>query len=146
MLLVVAAANVAADEADDRKQIQTARQQWMKAFFAGDTETMDRLETDGFIVIAAKVIQDKKTQLAGIKQQKETGNWFPPGIVGVDVDVKTRFVGDNVAIVSGHVANKIPGEEDPRMQFAITEVWQRTGDGWRTAHLHFHPLEDSDGN
>jgi ketosteroid isomerase-like protein len=141
-LLIIGAVDLAADEADDRMQIQATRDQWMQAFFRGDTETMDRLETDDFIVIAGKTVADKKTQLAGIKKAVADGTYFTPGIINVDVEVKTRFAGNNVAVVSGHVANKFPSDDKPRMEFAVTEVWQRTNNGWRAMHLHFHPLDD----
>lgn len=142
ILLVMGAVSADADEADDRKQIQTARDQWLKAFYAGDTKTMDRLETDEFIVIAGEIVSDKEQQLVSIKKAADEGRGFPEGIAGVDIDVKTRFPSKDVAILSGHVGNKRPEEEEPRMKFAVTEVWQRTDKGWRVAHLHFHPLEE----
>ncbi len=144
MLLALTSVNVAADQAADREQIQSARQKWLKAFFRGDTKTMDRFETEQFVVLTMNIVSDKESQLAGIKERVEAGNWFPPGIESVDVDVKIRFAGPDVAIVSGHVANKRPGEQEPRMRFAVTEVWQRVGDDWKAAHLHYHALEDSE--
>ena len=141
LLFSIGATSAAADEAAERTKIQAARDQWMEAFFKGDTETMDHLEADEFNVIAGNVIADKKNQLARIKESVEGGDGFPPGVMSVNVDVKIRFAGKDVAIVSGHVANKFPGEDAPRMRFAITEVWQRTDDEWRVLHLHFHPIE-----
>jgi ketosteroid isomerase-like protein len=141
-LLVVGAVTARADEATDRMQIQTARDLWLKAFFGGDTKTLDRLETDEFIVITRDIVSDKKNQLEGIKAAADAGNGFPQGITGVDIDVKTHFPSKDVAIVSGHVGNKLPGDEQPSMKFAVTEVWQRTDQGWGVAHLHFHPLEE----
>jgi ketosteroid isomerase-like protein len=140
ILLFAGSATLAADEAEDRMQMQTTRQQWLKAFFSGDTESLGRLETDDFTVITGGTVADKKAQLALIKEQVDAGSWFPPGVTGVDVDVKTRFAGNDVAIVSGHVANKLPGQDELGPRMAVTEVWQRTGDGWRAAHLHFHPV------
>jgi ketosteroid isomerase-like protein len=146
MLFVVGVAYAAADEAGDRRQIQTVREQWHKAFLNGDTEKMSRFETDEFIVITENIVSNKKDQLAGIKKRVDEGNWLPKGITSINVDVKIRFVGKDAAIVSGHVANKVPDEEKPRMQFAITEVWQRTDTGWRAAHLHFHRIQESGEN
>jgi len=142
ILLALAVVDVSADETADRKLIQTARQGWLKAFFGGDTKTMDRLETDEFSVLTGTIVSDKRSQLAGIKEQVDAGKWFPPGFESVDVKVSIRFVGPNVAIVSGHSGSKGPGEKEPRMLFAVTEVWQRSGDEWRVAHLHYHALED----
>ena len=146
-LLLAGATGLAADEAEDRMQIQTARLQWLKAFFSGDMEILDRLETDEFTVITGGVVGDKKTQLALIKERVDAGDWFPPGISSVDIDVKTRFPANDVAIVSGHVANKLPGQDEPGMRMAVTEVWQRTDGKWQAAHLHYHqvPEEPDEG-
>jgi hypothetical protein len=51
------------------QKIIKIRRDWYEAFFRGDTATMNRIETDDFVVVSDSGPENKKSQLAGYREQ-----------------------------------------------------------------------------
>ncbi|HUF60996.1 MAG TPA: nuclear transport factor 2 family protein [Verrucomicrobiales bacterium] len=125
-------------ETERREKLLAVRDAWQVAFYAGDTDALDKVEAEEFLVIGDRVIHTKEEQLKGIKQAVEDKTWFPKGTKAVTEDLRVRFEG-NVAVVTGRV--KHLGQKDPpNGRIALTEVWVQRDGRWTVLHLHFHHL------
>jgi hypothetical protein len=128
-----------------RDKLLAARDAWYVAFYAGDTDAMDKVEAKEFVVIGERAGQTrmltKEEQLKGIKKAVEDKKWFPKGMTQGTEDLRIRFEG-NVAVITGRGWAKAPDEKErPKEQAALTEVWVERGDGWTVLHLHYHGVK-----
>jgi ketosteroid isomerase-like protein len=137
-----------AKEKDPRRdKLLAARDAWYVAFYAGDTDAMDKVEAKEFFVIGERAMQTsmltKEEQLKGIKKAVEDKKWFPKGMTQGTEDLRVRFEG-NVAVITGRGWAKAPDQKDPpKERAALTEVWVERDDGWTVLHLHFHWIAPS---
>jgi hypothetical protein len=137
-----------AKEKDPRRdKLLSARDAWYAAFYAGDTEAMDKVEAKEFVVIGERAGQTrmltKEEQLKGIKKGVEDKKWFPKGMTHGTEDLRIRFEG-NVAVLTGRDWVKAPDQKDPtKERVAVSEVWVERDDRWTVLHLHFHPIAPS---
>src|SRR5438552_3823410 len=70
-----------AKEKDPRRdKLLAARDAWYVAFYAGDTDAMDKAEAKEFVVISDRAIATKEEQMKGIKKAVEDKKWFPKGM------------------------------------------------------------------
>jgi hypothetical protein len=126
-------------------KLLAARDAWYEAFYAGDTDAMDKVEAKEFVVIGERAgktgMQTKEEQLKGIKKAVEDKKWFPKGMTQGTEDLRIRFEG-NVAVITGRGWAKPPDQKDPpKERAAQTEVWVERGNGWSVLHLHFHGVK-----
>ena len=134
-----------AKEKDARRdKLLAARDAWYVAFYAGDTDAMDKVEAKEFFVIGERAGQTrmltKEEQLKGIKKAVEDKKWFPKGMTHGTEDLRIRFEG-KVAVITGRDWVKAPDQNDPpKERAALTEVWVERDDGWTVLHLHFHAI------
>jgi len=101
-----------AEEKDPRRdKLLAARDAWYVAFYAGDTDAMDKVEAKEFVVIGERAGQTrmltKEEQLKGIKKAVEDKKWFPKGMTQGTEDLRIRFEG-NVAVITGRGWAKAP--------------------------------------
>ena len=125
-----------------RDKLLAARDAWYVAFYAGDTDAMDKAEAKEFVVIGERAGQTrmltKEEQLKGIKKAVEDKKWFPKGMTHGTEDLRIRFEG-NVAVLTGRGWAKAADQKDrPKETAALTEVWVERDDGWTVLHLHYH--------
>jgi ketosteroid isomerase-like protein len=119
-------------------ELLAAREVWYKSFNQGNTEEMDRLETNDFLVMSGFGVETKDEQLRGIKARVEAKNWKSDDSKQVTEDLRVRFYGD-AAIVTGRGWTKTRNQTDPpKEQFLLTEVWLERDGRWSVCHLHFH--------
>lgn len=119
----------------DNMNLQTTRERWYEAFFAGDITVMDRLEADIFRVVNAHGTQTKREQLDGILAAVAAGQWFPPGTCKQDSDVVTQTVKD-LSIISGQGLTLVGGARE-MTPIRFSEVWHQHGSEWQVLHLHY---------
>jgi hypothetical protein len=115
-------------------QLIQVRAAWYQAFIAGDTGTLDRIEADSFFVVNESGIQGKRAQLQGIAHAVQAGDWFPEGSRTEDQHLDVLPHGE-LALVRGRGRTVSGDAEAPSIFF--TELWQRQGDAWRVASLHY---------
>lgn len=116
------------------EELLAARARWIRAYFNGDVDTLDKLEAAGFSSTCRLGNQLKKDQLEGIALAVREGCWFADGSLGEDLERHVQLLGD-VALVHGVIHTVAPGQLPP--QVASTEVWQRSGSQWLALRLHF---------
>ena len=130
-----------------RDKLLAARDAWYVAFYAGDTDAMDKIEAKEFVLIGEIAGQTrmgtKEEQLKGIKKAVEEKKWYPKGMTEGIEDLRIRFEG-NVAVLTGRGWVKVPDQKDPpKERAALTEVWVERDDGWTVLHLHYHQIAPS---
>lgn len=114
--------------------IAPLREEWYEAYYDGDVNVLDRLETDDFVVIPpAGLPETTQRCYADIAERARTGQWFPSGTTRGPEQAEYRLLGDDAAVVYGRV-----GRAEQGGVTAFTEVWVRRQGQWRVAHLHFH--------
>ena len=102
-----------AEKKDPRRdKLLAARDAWYVAFYAGDTDAMDKVEAKEFVVIGDRSGGTKEEQLKGIKKAVEDRKWFPKGMAQVTENLRVRFEG-NVAVVTGRAWVKAPDQKAP---------------------------------
>ena len=124
------------------EEIMRIRRDWYNAFFRGDTATMNRIETDDFIVVSESGLENKRSQLAGIQRAVKENRWKSSGVTLVDEDMKLRFHGET-AVLSERSWNKESGQgnKSPESKAAVTEVWIKHDGRWQVMHLHYNALD-----
>ncbi|MBS0343341.1 MAG: nuclear transport factor 2 family protein [Proteobacteria bacterium] len=120
------------------EKLLAARARWMRAYFDGDVDTLDKLEADDFSSTCRLGNQNKKEQLAGIASAVREGCWFADGSMGQDLQRHVHMLGD-LALVHGVIRTEAFGQLPPSV--ASTEVWQRAGSDWQALRLHFSDLK-----
>ena len=118
------------------QEIIKIRRDWYDAFFRGDTATMNRIETDDFVVVSDRGPQNKKSQLAGIQRAVKKDKWLPKGIKLGDENLNVRLHGD-AAVLSAIGWQKQPGQgkKPPEERDAFTEVWIKRDGRWKVMHF-----------
>jgi ketosteroid isomerase-like protein len=126
------------------QEIMKIRRDWYDAFFRGDTATMNRIETDDFVVVSDSGPHNKKSQLAGIQRAVKKDKWLPKGVTLVDENLNVRLHG-SAAVISAIGWKKQPGQgkKPPEERDAFTEVWIKRDGRWKVMHLHFSPLDQA---
>jgi ketosteroid isomerase-like protein len=144
-LLILGQASAQKDQSGSAEQeITRIRRDWYNAFFRGDTATMNRIETDNFVVVSDRGSRNKRQQLAGIQKKVQEDKWMPKGVTLVDENLNMRLHGDT-AVLSGLGWNKQPGQgnKHPKSKNAFTEVWIKRDGRWQVMHLHYNPLDQA---
>jgi ketosteroid isomerase-like protein len=122
--------------ARDEQAIARLHDEWMKAFDAGDAQTMDRIESDDFTVAGEFGERNRQDHLDNVRRRGQASKPDAPTIRRID-NRKFRFYGDTALITqTDHYS---PPGASP-YDFESTEVWVRSGDAWKVAHLHFTRL------
>ncbi|MBS0451289.1 MAG: nuclear transport factor 2 family protein [Proteobacteria bacterium] len=116
------------------EELLAARARWIRAYFDGDVDTLDRLEAADFSSTCRLGNQSKIEQLEGIAQAVREGCWFAEGSLGQDAERHVHLLGD-LALVHGVIHIEAFGQLPPSV--ASTEVWQRDGSDWQALRLHF---------
>lgn len=145
LLPILGRASAQEDQSGNAAQeITRSRRDWYDAFFRGDTSTMNRIETDDFIVVNDRGSRAKREQLAGIRRAVKADKWLPKGITLVDENLKVRFHG-NMAVLSGLGWNKQPGQgnKPPEGKNVFTEVWIKRDGRWQVMHLQYGSLDQT---
>ena len=116
------------------EELLAARARWIRAYFDGDVDTLDRLEAADFSSTCRLGNQTKKEQLEGIASAVREGCWFVDGSLGEDMERHVHLLGE-IALVHGVIRTEAFGQLPPSV--ASTEVWQRAGSEWQALRLHF---------
>lgn len=116
------------------EQLLAARARWIRAYFDGDVDMLDKLEAADFSSTCRRGNQTKKEQLEGITSAVREGCWFADGSLGEDLERHVHMLGD-FALVHGVIRTEAFGQLPPSV--ASTEVWQRCGPEWQVLRLHF---------
>ena len=116
------------------EKLLAARARWIRAYFDGDVDMLDKLEASDFSSTCRLGNQTKKAQLEGITSAVREGCWFADGSLGEDLERHVHMLGD-LALVHGVIRTEAFGQLPPSV--ASTEVWQRCGSEWQVLRLHF---------
>lgn len=128
-----------AQSSNTEQEVLKVRREWYVAYFRGDTATLARIETNDFVVISDRTIENKR-EYAGIQKAVQANRWLPKGAEQMDDDdLQVRLQGD-LTVISGKGWTKVPGfiEKPPQNKTAFTEIWVRRDGRWRIMHLHYH--------
>ncbi|HET7442125.1 MAG TPA: nuclear transport factor 2 family protein [Terriglobales bacterium] len=107
---------------DDNAGLKAVEQKWVEAYYRGDGDTLSRLETDDFTVIAnGEKPQTKAEQITLVESRG------PVGVPTANLEEDIRHYGD-VAIITGL---------SPTANVRFTAVWVKTNGDWKVAHLHY---------
>lgn len=139
LAIVVAAAAMAAagsvsDRARDERTIQRLNDEWLKAYDAGDTQALDRIEDGTFVVSGDFGEVTKQHQLEDVRHRSDKISAVKRTIE----NQRIRFYGD-VALVT-EVDHSSVGADSSRYQSSM--VWVRSGREWKVVHLHFSQLSE----
>jgi hypothetical protein len=124
----------------DTSSLVDIRESWYQAFFSGDTQFMDGVEAQAFLVVNGHGIQTKQEQLAGIASACSAGRWFPRGTRKHDFSVAIQHHG-NLCIVSGKGVTLIGGHHEKSPVF-FSELWSDAAGSWQVLHLHYSPASE----
>ena len=114
------AASKGATNAD--ASLKAVEQKWVEAYYRGDGDTLSRLETDDFTVIAnGEKPQTKAEQITSVEARG------PAGVPAPTLEEEIRHYGD-VAVITG-----LSGNSSVR----FTAVWVNMNGNWKVAHLHY---------
>ena len=124
-----------AQSGDDnlRSTLEALHSKWMKAFYAGDSATMDGLETDNLVLIMPMGIVWPKNGPRTVKQQV-----FDSQTEATLSAVTVRRFGDT-AILTGTLHAKSAEENS---QSATTVVFVKSGRTWKIASAQWTPVEE----
>jgi ketosteroid isomerase-like protein len=107
---------------DSDANLKSVEQKWVEAYYRGDGDTLSRLETDDFTVIAnGEKPQTKAEQITSVESRG------PAGVPAANLEENIRHYGD-VAIITGL---------SPNSNVRFTAVWVNTNGDWKVAHLHY---------
>jgi ketosteroid isomerase-like protein len=115
-----------ADDADSEKQVASLSKQFREADLKGDTEAMDALLSDDWVVIEPD---------GNLVSKAQNARNFKDGSVAFEAmdpsEVKVRVYGDAAVVTSRvHVKLKVKGEKvDTHVR--VTEVYVRQGGKWQ---------------
>jgi ketosteroid isomerase-like protein len=102
--------------------LKAVEQKWVEAYYRGDGDTLSRLETDDFTVIAnGEKPQTKAEQITSVESRG------PVGVPAANLEEEIHHYGD-VAIITGL---------SPNANIRFTAVWVNTNGDWKVAHLHY---------
>jgi ketosteroid isomerase-like protein len=119
------------------EELRATRTQWYEAYVAGDTRRLAELEDAAFFVVSEAGIEAGAERLASIASAVRAGRWFPAGSRTLDAQLELHAVSDGIVSARGLGRIATPRGELPTVLF--TELWQRSTQGWRALHLHYHP-------
>lgn len=118
------------------EELRATRTQWYEAYVAGDTKRLAELEDASFFVVSEAGIEAGAGRLAGIASAVRAGRWFPAGSRTLDAQLELHTVSDGIVSARGLGRITTPRGDHPPVLF--TELWQRSAQGWRALHLHYH--------
>lgn len=121
------------------EELRATRTQWYEAYVAGDTERLAALEDPAFFVVSEAGIEAGGGRLAGIASAVRAGRWFPAGSHALDAQLELHAVSDSIVSARGLGRITTPRGDLPPVLF--TELWERSTQGWRALHLHYHPQQ-----
>jgi hypothetical protein len=124
--------SASAPRGDDEQAIAKLHDEWLKAFDAGDADTMNRIEADDFTVAGDFGNISKQNQLDRIRQRTQKSQEVKRSNDGRQI----RFYGPVALLTETDHAATAEGSSD----FQSTEVWVKKGDTWQVVHLHFSGL------
>jgi ketosteroid isomerase-like protein len=108
--------------ASDDTDLKTVEQKWVEAYYRGDGDTLSRLETDDFTVIAnGEKPQTRAEQITSVESRG------PVGVPAPSLEEEIRHYSD-VAIITGL---------SPSANIRFTAVWVKMNGDWKVAHLHY---------
>jgi len=117
--------SAAADDSADRQAIESAAQQWVKAFNARDTASLAALATEDIVVLDGGVSPHEGAALA-------SHVWVRTSALtrgGIKSSSKEIVVSGDAAWRVGALAYQRSGGEWHKGQ--SLEIWKRTRDGWK---------------
>jgi ketosteroid isomerase-like protein len=122
--------------AKDEQAIARLHDEWMKAFDAGDAQTLARIESEDFMVAGEFGERQRQEHLDNVRRRPPSSKSDAETTRRID-NRKFRFYGDTALITQ--TDHYTPPGGGPS-EFESTEVWVRSGDSWKVAHLHFTRL------
>jgi len=124
----------------DSRSLLEAREIWYQAFFSGNTQLMEDIEAESFLVINEHGTQTKKEQLGAIALALSAGQWFPSGASKQDSSINIQQHG-GFCVVSGKGRTLIGGSIKKAPVF-FSEVWGHAAGSWQVLHLHYTPAQN----
>ena len=85
----------------DLSDIKKAREHWYKAYFKGDTDVLQKIESSDFYVTSPKGKEERLTRYDTIKLAIKNGKWFESDIT-LEENALQFLLNDRKAKVSGH--------------------------------------------
>lgn len=116
----------------DKESLKNTRENWYKAYFSGDVETLKRIESDDFVIISKTGKQSKKSQINGIEKAKAQNNWFYYGARKNDLAIEYETESEGF-IVKGKGQVFIEGTAGEITSFY--EHWRYLNDRWIVTKL-----------
>ena len=117
-----------------------ARENWYQAFFSGNTQLMEEIEAESFLVLNEYGAQTKQEQLSGIASALRAGKWFPSGTSKQDSSIHIQE-NESFSVVSGKGLTLIAGNLKKAPIF-FSEVWCNTAGSWKVLHLHYTSVKN----
>ncbi len=119
---------------DQQVELNARRQEWYRAYFAGDIAKLCQLELPDFTYISVQGIEDTTTRYHTINQRLMDNNWFPAASRRDDVTSSYQFVGNCCYVTGEGVIYLAPGVSHNRY---MSEVWVLDDSkGWQILSLH----------
>lgn len=116
-----------------KSDLNLIRKEWYNAFYSGDTEMLDYLETDWFISTNGRKIIYKKHQLRKIDMRSRC---ISPITERCEYDVAIHeFKG--IACVSGRAVIK---QGDGDILISFIENWIKVNGGWKIQFISYEKI------
>ena len=126
-------ARVQGTDATLRLELESLHAKWMKAFYSGDSATMDEMETSNLVLIMPMGVIWQKNGSRDLRQAR-----FDPQTQATLSDVSVRRFGDT-AILTGILHAKSAKET---FQNGTTVVFVKSEGKWKIASAQWTPVEE----
>lgn len=124
---------VAQSSTAEETKIKQLESKYYAAFEAGRWDEMAGIETEDFIV-QSDSLENKTDQMEGLRKSKPLQQQFKIA--------DQHFQNLRGVVVVSYNATFSGGNEKP-VHLTLSEVWNKQGENWKLAHLHFSELESS---
>jgi ketosteroid isomerase-like protein len=120
------------------QELLKLEREWLDAYTNRDVAAMERIEADDFVITFPNGSMSNKTQQ--VEMLKRPAQAGPPPQFRTE-DTKVRFLGPDVAILSGVVIGKynVNGKEVVERS-RYTDVWAKRGGRWQVVSSHLSNL------
>ena len=105
-------------------------EKYLAAFSKLDIATMDRMETDDFVLVQDGFVATKAQQMASLKAPGRK-----PNNLKFDLSFGEGWVVADSAVLTGTMT--VTGEDAKPVKGAFTHLLRRSGAEWRIQHAHY---------